>query len=145
MNKLTLKYSRYIHATPECVFDTLIDPEKARNFMFASPSGEKVNAAIDARVGGSFLFVDKKDEGGVHMGKFLEIDRPHRIVITLIFKKICDDITNLTIEIIPEYNGCSTLTFYHEVPANWSEYKTFLDDGWEDVLDRFEKTIACSA
>jgi uncharacterized protein YndB with AHSA1/START domain len=143
MNKITFKFSRHINATPECVFDTLLDPEKAKNFMFASPSGESVSASIDARVGGSFLFVDKSNDGGAHTGTFLEIERPHRIVLTLIFKKISDDVTKLTVDISPEYEG-STLSFYHEVPANWAEHKACLEEGWEDVFNRLEKTISCS-
>jgi uncharacterized protein YndB with AHSA1/START domain len=74
MNTETQAIARVTHrfnATPERVFDALLDVEKARRFMFATPTGQMVRAEIDPRVGGAFCFVDRRDGEDVeHSGEY---------------------------------------------------------------------------
>jgi uncharacterized protein YndB with AHSA1/START domain len=83
-NSVKLSVTRQFSATAERVFDAFLDPAKAGKFMFATASGTMVRVAIDARVGGSYAFVDRRDGEDVeHVGEYLEIQRPRRLVFTL--------------------------------------------------------------
>src|SRR5919107_5527696 len=95
-------------------FDAWLDPDKARTFLFATPSGEMVRADIDKRVGGAFRLVDRRDGQDVeHTGTYLEIDRPRRLVFTFAVPKYSSVYTQVTVDIISEGSGC-TLTLTHE-------------------------------
>src|ERR1044071_793415 len=94
-------------AAAERVFDAWLDPEKAAKFFFATPTGQITRVEIDARVGGGFTVVDRRDgEDAEHTGTYLELDRPRRIVFSLKVDKYSADETIVTIEIAQLPDGC---------------------------------------
>lgn len=132
-NTVTVNVSRRFTASPERVFDAWLDPAKARHFLFATPTGEVVRADIDARVGGRFLIVDRRDgEDVAHEGEYLEIDRPRRLRFTFGVPKYSKDYSRVSIDIEPVAGGCE-LTLTHE--GVLSEYADKTPEGWSSIFD----------
>jgi uncharacterized protein YndB with AHSA1/START domain len=119
-------------ASPERVFDAWLDPEKARQFLFATPTGQMVRAETDPRVGGHYTFTDRRDgDDVVHTGEYLEIDRPRRLVFTLVVPKYSSETSRVTIEIVPLASGCE-LTLTHD--GILLEYKERSAEGWSKIF-----------
>lgn len=117
----------------ERVFDAWLDAERAARWMFATPTGEMVRAEIDARVGGTFCFVDRRDGEDVeHTGEYLEIDRPRRLVFT--FAVDGSEADRVIVEIVPLETGCE-LTLTHEMSPVWAAYAERAKEGWSTMLD----------
>ena len=134
-----LQVTRDFAFPPERIFDAWLNPEIARRFLFATPTGEIVRTRIDARVGGSFSIV-RRDNGEdiEHVGEYLVIDRPRRLVFTFAVPKFSAQFTQVTIEIAPNPGGC-TLTLTHEgVPPEWAERT---QEGWTMILSGLDDTI----
>ncbi len=74
----TARVTRILDGTPEDVFAAWTDPEQARHWM--CPAGGTVpELTLEARVGGRLrlvMHVNGKDF--VHLGEFLEVERPRR-------------------------------------------------------------------
>ena len=84
--KIEARVSHRFKATAEQVYDAWLDPQQVRLWMSAALksfglSGDIQRIEIDARVGGAFLFSDRRgDTEARHWGTYLVLDRPHKIV-----------------------------------------------------------------
>lgn len=138
-SNVTVRVSRRFSASAERVFDAWLDPEKAGRWLFATPTGQMVRVEIDACVGGQFAFVDRRDGEDVeHVGEYLEIDRPRRLVFTFSVPKYSSVSTRVTIEIQPLGTGCAlTLTHENVLP----DYGTRTEAGWTMILDRLAEAL----
>ena len=133
--------ARRFGASAERVFDAFLDPAKAGKFMFATPTGEMVRVEIDARVGGRYAFVDRRDGEDVeHVGEYLEIDRPRRLAFTLSVDKYSQDADLITIDIVPLESGCE-LTLTHEMSPDYAEYAGRTREGWTGILENLAATV----
>jgi len=94
---VTHRYS----APPERVFDAFLDVAIARRFLFATATGEMIEASIDPRVGGRFVFTERRpDMGDVrHVGEFLVIDRPRRLAFTFGVPQFDPRMTTVSIDL----------------------------------------------
>lgn len=132
---VVLQVTRRFDAAPERVFDAWLDPRIARRWLFVGEEGEIVQARIDARVGGGFSFVRRGREGDLeHVGQYLEIDRPRRLVFTFAVPALSPEYDRVTIGIVRLDKGCElTLTseMSPEIYAEWGEQTR---EGWTRML-----------
>lgn len=138
MVDLTVTHS-FAHP-PERVFDAWLDPKVARRFLFATPTGEMIKAEVDARVGGRFTFVDRRpDMGDVeHVGEYLTIDRPRRLVFTFGVPAYNPDYTTVEVVITPTARGCDVRLTQRDTPDEWVEPST---KGWTMILGTLEAAL----
>lgn len=127
-----LRITRHFDASPERVFDAWLDPATAGRWLFATPSGQMTCVQIDARVGGKFLLIRREEDDVEHVGEYLEVDRPRRLVFTFKVPKYSAEATKVSIDIVPDGAGCK-LTLTHEaVLPEWSDRTR---EGWTMILD----------
>jgi uncharacterized protein YndB with AHSA1/START domain len=128
------------NASAERVFDAWLDPQKARKFLFANLLGEMVRAEIDPHVGGKFCLVDRRDGEDIeHVGEYLEVVRPVRLVFTFVVPKFSKEQTKVIIDIAARDTGCE-LTLTHE--GVLPEYADRTQGGWTMILGTLAKALA---
>ena len=123
----------------ERVFDAWLDPKTAGRWLFATPTGQMIGVEIEPRVGGSFIFVDRREGENIeHTGQYLEIERPRRLAFTFSVPKYSKLGTAVTIDIVPLGTGCAlTLTHDGVLP----EYASRTQEGWGKILAGLAATL----
>jgi uncharacterized protein YndB with AHSA1/START domain len=130
-----VRVTRRYGSSAERVFDAFLDPARAGRFLFATPAGQMVRAEIDPRVGGRFNFTDRREGGdAVHVGEYLEIDRPRRLVFSFSVDDFATDADRVSIDIVPLETGCE-LTLTHEMKPEWAEWADRTTAGWSGILE----------
>lgn len=121
-------------ASPERVFDAFLDVAVARRFLFATAAGEMITAEIDPRVGGGFTFIERRPQMGDvrHVGEYLEIERPRRLVFTFGVPQFDPGTTTVTIDIAPDGDGCRLTLTNDGVPPDYLDNNR---EGWSRILD----------
>ena len=137
--KVSLQVTHRFAASPERVFDAWLDPKTAGKWLFATPTGQMTRVEIDGRVGGRFSIVRKESEEIEHVGEYLEVERPRRLVFTFAVPKFSTEATRVVIEIVPDGTGCR-LTLTHE--GVLPDYKDRTVEGWGMILSGLERTLS---
>ena len=119
-----------VEARPETVFEFFTDPEKMTRWM-----GRE--AEIDPRPGGAYRI---DIVGHVAVGEYVEIDRPHRLVMTWTFG---DDPSNVQlIELsLSESEGSTTVLLVNS-GISTDERRGAQDWGWRGCLDELDRALA---
>ena len=140
-----LVVNRRFPASAERVFDAFLDPAKAAKFMFATPTGTMIRAEIDPRIGGTFLFVDRRgDVDADHAGEYVEIVRPRRLVFTFRAPASSTESSLVEIDIIPTGADACDLTLTHTMDPKWKEMSDKVANGWTMILDGAARTVAAA-
>ena len=138
--RATVRVTHRFSQSAERVFDAWLDPAKTAKFLFATATGQMVRTEIDARVGGRFVFVDRRDGEDIeHVGEYLEIDRPRRLVFSFAVPKFSAEFTRVTIEIAPSGGGCE-LTLIHE--GVLPDYASRTQGGWKMIFEGLAAALA---
>ncbi len=142
MTPLVIK--RVFPFPPERVFDAWLTPEITRRWLFTTDDSEVTACEIDARVGGKFEIVDKRDSGEFkgeirHVGEYLEIDRPRRLVFTFGVPQFDPGITRVEIDIVAKGSGCELTLTHYDVPPEWQKQTT---EGWTKLLGNLAREIS---
>jgi uncharacterized protein YndB with AHSA1/START domain len=135
MNQATgaVAVARRFAAPREKVFDAFLDVAVARHFLFATATGEMTEASIDPRVGGRFLFVERRPDMGEvrHEGEYLEIDRPRRLVFTFGVPQFDPRPTKVTVQVSAAIEGCDLTLTNEGVPKDFMAANR---EGWSKIL-----------
>lgn len=119
----------------ERVYDAILDADMIGRFMFGPLLRDEtiLHIRLDARVGGSFSHKVRRGEDEIdHVGRFLELDRPRRIVFTWSIAPDVDGST-VSIDIAPAPEGCK-LTLVHAMDPQWADYVDRSRDAWLRML-----------
>ncbi|CAN7252120.1 SRPBCC family protein [Phenylobacterium sp. LjRoot225] len=121
-------------ASPERVFDAFLDVNIARRFLFATATGEMIAAEIDPRIGRRYVFIERRPDMGEvrHVGEYLEIDRPRRLVFSFGVPQFDPGMTTVTIDIVPDGDGCRLTLTNDGVPKDYVDGNR---EGWTRILD----------
>lgn len=142
VSKTTLNMTRQFHVPAERVFDAWLNPAMMKRWLFTAEATNKV-AFSDPRVGGAWQITDHR-EGKEYtaIGKYLEIDRPNRLVFTFQMPQFSDTTDTITVEIRALEHGCEmnfTQEIYVPHEDNWTdedieraleEYRSSSEHGW---------------
>ena len=135
MSDLKTTISRNFNTTPEAVFDAWTDPEGLGAWF--SPMTTASVPKLDLRVGGEFqIDMHGEDMDFVHTGKYLEVERPNRLVFTWVSPGTADQETVVTLDIAADGEG-TVLTLTHEkFPSE--ESRDNHEKGWGAILEKFD-------
>jgi uncharacterized protein YndB with AHSA1/START domain len=121
-----------IAASPETVWEFLVDPEKATRWMGKS-------ATFDPRPGGEYRV--EVISGNVASGEFVELDPPRRLVWTWGWEPgtpmpVEPGSSTIEVELVPEGDG-TLLRFTHSGLPGADAAKAH-GEGWDHYLERLE-------
>ena len=135
---------RYFNASPERVFGAWLDPELIGQWMFGSDGREEevVKITVDARVGGGFSFVVRRQGQEIdHLGEYFEIVRPCRLVFSWGIRQGSPGNSRVIVEIVPLDRGAE-LTLTHELQRTWGDCASRAEGAWARMLDTLAATLS---
>lgn len=128
--------SREFAAAPEDVFDAWTDPEQMRRWMFVSPTNQIEDVTSDCRVGGRFSIQETAGGEDIdHAGLYLEVSRPHRLILTLAVPKHFAGMSCIAVEIAP-HDGGSLMTF-----SQIGVDRSVTEDAWRAMFDGLAQVV----
>lgn len=138
------RVQRIMPAPPEAVFDQWLDPEALAEWMCPRPV-HCVSVDLEPRVGGSMrLDVDDLGKLVLITGRFLVIDRPHRLRFTWSASDWPDPtmVSVVTVAFEPVGDGQTLMSIEHSAlpPDFFDDYQ----DGWARTCDQFAVVLAGS-
>jgi uncharacterized protein YndB with AHSA1/START domain len=146
--RVTHRYS----APAERVYDAWLTPAQASRFLFRTRTGNVMQCEITPEVGGGFTVIDRRpaadgDESVfdvVHLGKYLQLDRPRRIVFEFsVLTFGSEDPTRVTVDIVPVNQQVCELVLTHEMGS--SEHARLVEEssskGWVNMLALMEREL----
>jgi uncharacterized protein YndB with AHSA1/START domain len=134
-----VRVERVLPATPDVVFDAWTDPASLRVWM-APGASTVADAECEARVGGAFRIVMINDDGAFeHTGRYLELDRPRRLVFTWrsLGTGLAD--TEVTIDLAELDTGTRMVITHRGLPS--AEELDNHHDGWSGIADKLALTL----
>ena len=136
------RVTHHFRAAPGRVFDAWLDPDMIGRFMFGPHLRDEqiVRLSSDPRIGGKFSFVVRRQGEEIdHIGEYLELDRPRRLVFTW---AVADDADNsrVVIDIEPAELG-SELTLSHEMGPQWADFVPRAREAWSKMLNALAEVL----
>ena len=134
-----VRVERVLPAPPDVVFEAWTDPDSLRVWM--APGERTVaDAECDPRVGGAFRIVMINDDGAMeHTGRYLELDRPRKIVFT--WRSAATDMleTEVTVD-LAELGAGTRMVITHRGLTS-EQARDNHRDGWSAIADKFARVL----
>jgi len=139
----TLRIERVFNARPRAVFRAWTTREAMEEWYRDGEDFVARVTELDVRVGGRYRveFGPSGQELFVEYGEYLEIDPPHRLVMTEALEGVDSPWagTRVTVE-LEEVDGKTRLTMTHsEFPT--AGHRDIAASGWPGFLDRIESLV----
>jgi len=149
---VVIRVSHRYSAPADRVYDAWLTPAQASRFLFRTRTGNVMQCEISPEVGGGFTVIDRRPAADgeesvfdvVHLGKYVELQRPRRIVFefsVLMFGT--EDPTRVTVDIAPVSPQTCELTLTHEMGS--TEHARQLEEssrkGWVNMLALIEREL----
>jgi len=137
----TVQVIQRFTAAPERVYAAWLDPTLIGRWMFGPQLVEQevVRISVDPRVGGAFSFVVRRQGQEIdHVGEYLELEPPRRLVFT--WGIVGNDSSRVVVEIVPQDAGCE-LTLTHELHPDWADYAGRTEAGWTKMLAALDEAL----
>jgi uncharacterized protein YndB with AHSA1/START domain len=138
--KTDISVTRHVEQPVERVYDVWLDPAQARKFFFATATGQIVRAELDPRVGGKFVFTDRRDTGDVeHVGTYVELVRPKRIVFDFAVPQFSAQLTRIEVDVVQSGSGSDVTLTHRAVPP---DHKEKARAGWTTILNNLADSLS---
>ena len=116
---VSIRIDARFEASPERVFNAWLDPDVARRWLFATAMRPIAQVEIDARVGGGFRFVERRESGDVeYRGQYVDVVPAERLVFTLVLAERRSAATRVIVEIEQRAMGSDVALTHHDVPLD---------------------------
>ena len=136
MSKPEFVYVIYIHATPEKIWQTLLDPEMTKEFWGRHRNGS------DWKPGSGWRHQNYDDASDISVaGTVVESDRPRRLVLTWA-RPNGTDVSRVSFD-IDEFMGSAKLTVTHSELSD--ETMRGISAGWPAVLSSLKTLLETGA
>lgn len=133
MTDLTVNVSKTITAPIAKVFDAWLDPNTLAKFMLPMPGMANSQVENEPHEGGSFTIIMQVGDNKIpHTGKYIEIDRPRKLVFTWESPESVDDST-VTLN-FTEQNDDQTKIELSHVKFIDEQRRSNHEGGWGNIL-----------
>ncbi|GHA24403.1 hypothetical protein GCM10007989_20090 [Devosia pacifica] len=150
-NEATLeaKVTHHFSADPDTIFMALTQEETVRRWHHAwlgamGLPDEVVRCDVDAREGGSFEMIGRRDEDEIrHAGRFEVLDRPKRLRFNWSVGSASTEggsTVTIILETAPDEDGTNA-TLYQELPNASEEAAAQAEQGWLAMLGAIDGTL----
>ena len=134
-----IRVEKQFRHPPERVFDAFLDPARVGDWLFHTLEGVMEQTDFDPVVGGSFAIFERRGADlARHFGRFVEIDRPERIVFDFWVDEASEAPTRVTVTFTPDGDGCRVV-LSHDLAAAWAAWAERTVAGWTLILDNLER------
>ncbi|MEH6455890.1 MAG: SRPBCC family protein [Cocleimonas sp.] len=140
MTELTVNVSKIIEAPIKKVFDAWLNPETLARFILPMPGMENSQVENEAHEGGAFTIIMHVGDNKIpHTGKYLEIDRPRKLVFTWESPESVDN-SIVTLNFTEQDDDRTNIELTH-VKFIDEERRSNHEGGWSNILTKLTEVI----
>jgi uncharacterized protein YndB with AHSA1/START domain len=136
-----VRIERSFDASAEDVFDAWTSPEVMRRWLHCVADWATPEAEVDLRVGGQVRVVMRRPDGSQAeaRGRYREIDRPHRLVMTWTFDE--DPGNEQLIELTFSESAGATRVLLVNTGISTDQRRDAQDWGWRGCLTQLDRML----